>query len=168
MRKFGLLCLTLCLLLTPLYALAAELPADGEYTVETTLTGGSGRAGVASPAGLTIKNGVATARVVWSSPNYEFMLVDGETYYPVQKEGNSTFEIPVTLDTDISFSAQTVAMSQPHLIEYTLRFDSDTLKPVQSGLMVTNILIWGLPVLALILVGASLVITRRGKHAEKG
>lgn len=168
MKKFLAFLALLLLLALPTYALADDAPQDGQYTVEVTLSGGSGRASVASPAEMTVADGQATAVIVWSSPYYEFMLVDGETYYPVQKEGNSTFEIPVTLDSDIPFSAQTVAMSQPHLIEYTLRFDSDTLKPVKSGLAVTDIPIWGLLALAFILAGAALVIKRRGKRAEKG
>jgi hypothetical protein len=167
MKKLSSLFLAVCLLLVPICAQAAGTPDDGPYTIEAALIGGSGRASVASPAELTIKNGVATVRVVWSSPYYEYMLVGGKTYYPVQKEGNSTFEIPVTLDTNISFSAQTVAMSRPHLIEYTLRFDCATLKPLQSGPAATDILIGGLFILALILAGAALVITRRGRPAEK-
>ena len=86
---------------------------DGQYTVEVQLSGGTGRAGVESPASLTIKEGEMTAVVIWSSPFYEFMVVGGETYYPIQTEGNATFEIPVVLDEDMAVSAQTVAMSQP-------------------------------------------------------
>ena len=60
-------------------------------------------------------------------PNYEYMIVDGTQYDPIQTEGNSTFEIPVTLDTELAVSASTVAMSQPHLVDYTLYFDSASL-----------------------------------------
>ncbi|MEA4897545.1 MAG: ABC transporter substrate-binding protein [Christensenellaceae bacterium] len=133
MKRLGWALVALCLLLAPLGAGAAALPADGWYTVRATLTGGSGRASVASPAALTVADGVVTATVVWSSPYYEYMVVGGETYHPVQAEGNATFEIPITLDADIPVSAQTVAMSEPHLIEYTLRFDSATLEPVRAG-----------------------------------
>ena len=52
--------------------------ADGEYTCEVTLTGGSGRASVESPARIVIKDGAATAVIVWSSSHYEYMMV-GET-----------------------------------------------------------------------------------------
>ena len=37
-----------------------------------------------------------TATIVWSSPNYDYMIVDGEKYLPTNTEGNSTFEIPVS------------------------------------------------------------------------
>ena len=105
------------------------VPADGTYTCEVTLEGGSGRATVESPAALTVADGKMTATIVWSSPNYDYMLVDGEKYLPTNTEGNSTFEIPVSaLDTALDVTADTVAMSTPHEIEYTLTFDSASLK----------------------------------------
>ena len=107
----------------------AEVPADGSYTCEVTLEGGSGRATVDSPAALTVADGKMTAAIVWSSPNYDYMIVDGEKYLPTNTEGNSTFEIPVSaLDTALTVTADTVAMSTPHEIEYTLTFAADSLK----------------------------------------
>ena len=104
-------------------------PADGTYTCEVTLEGGSGRATVESPAALTVADGKMAATIVWSSPNYDYMIVDGEKYLPTNTEGNSTFEIPVSaLDTALDVTADTVAMSTPHEIEYTLTFDSASLK----------------------------------------
>ena len=100
-----------------------EALADGTYTCDVTLEGGSGRATVESPAALTVADGRMTATIVWSSPNYDYMLVDGEKYLPTNTEGNSTFEIPVTaLDTPLDVVGDTVAMSTPHEIEYTLTF----------------------------------------------
>ena len=108
---------------------AAETPADGTYTCDVTLEGGSGRATVESPAALTVADGKMTATIVWSSPNYDYMIMDGEKYLPTNTEGNSTFEIPVAaLDTALDVTADTVAMSTPHEIEYTLTFDSASLK----------------------------------------
>ena len=104
---------------------AVETPADGSYTCEVTLEGGSGRATVDSPAALTVADGKMTATIVWSSPNYDYMIVDGEKYLPINTEGNSTFEIPVSaLGTPLSVVADTVAMSTPHEIEYTLTFSA--------------------------------------------
>ncbi len=101
---------------------------DGAYAAEVTLLGGSGRASVQSPATITVTDGEMTATVIWSSPFYEWMQVDGVQYDPVQTEGNAMFVIPITLDTDIACSALTVAMSEPHEVDYTLRFDSASLK----------------------------------------
>lgn len=110
-------------------AAEAETPADGTYTCDVTLEGGSGRATVESPAALTVADGKMTATIVWSSPNYDYMIVDGEKYLPTNTEGNSTFKIPVSaLDTALDVTADTVAMSTPHEIEYTLTFDSASLK----------------------------------------
>ena len=96
---------------------------DGTYQMEVELFGGSGRASVTSPAKVEIKDGKAVATLEWSSPNYDYMVVDGEKYLPVNTEGNSVFQIPVeAFDQDIAVIADTVAMSTPHEIEYTLNF----------------------------------------------
>ena len=103
--------------------------ADGEYTVEVTLSGGSGRATVESPTKIKVENGIATATIIMSSSNYDYVIVGEEKYLPVNTEGNSTFEIPVTgFDYNMPISADTTAMSTPHEIDYTLYFDSKTIK----------------------------------------
>ena len=102
---------------------------DGTYTAEVTLEGGSGRATIESPATLTVKDGKVTASIVWSSPNYDYMIVDGKKLFPVNTEGNSVFEITVaSFDTELDVIADTVAMSKPHEIEYKITFDSSTIK----------------------------------------
>lgn len=104
--------------------------ADGDYTCQVKLEGGSGRATVESPARLTVQEGKITATLVWSSANYDYMLVNGGKYLPVNVEGNSTFEVPVeALDTALEMVGDTVAMSQPHEVSYSLTFDSSTLTP---------------------------------------
>ena len=102
---------------------------DGTYTAKVTLEGGSGKAGVDSPAEFTVKDGVCTAHIVWSSPNYDYMIVNEEQYDPVNTEGNSAFDIPVDkFDQPIKVQADTTAMSKPYLIDYTLNFDSSTIE----------------------------------------
>lgn len=102
---------------------------DGTYETEVTLTGGTGKATVESPAKVETKDKEATATIIWSSPNYDYMIVDGEKYEPVNKDGNSTFEIPVSVfDAEMEVTADTVAMSTPHEIDYTLNFDSSSMK----------------------------------------
>ena len=103
--------------------------ADGSYTVDVTLSGGSGRANMESPALLTVENGAATATIVWGSSSYDYMKVDGVQYDLVNPEGNSAFCIPVLgFDFPMPVQANTVAMSTPHEIEYTLYFDSTTIR----------------------------------------
>ena len=110
---------------------------DGEYTAEVVLSGGSGRASVQSPAGLTLKNSRSaeaevTAELVWSSANYDYMVVEGEKYLPEIADGHSVFRIPVTcFDRNMAVIADTTAMSQAHEIEYSLRFDSSSLTPAE-------------------------------------
>lgn len=103
--------------------------SDGTYTVAVELSGGSGKAYVESPTTLTVKDGIAYATITWSSPNYDYMLLDGdEMYMPINTEGNAVFEIPVGMfDREIPVKASTSAMSTPHEIEYTLYFDSGTI-----------------------------------------
>ena len=102
---------------------------DGNYTAEVTLEGGSGKATVESPAKLEIRDGKAIAELIWSSPNYNYMIVDGEKYEMTNTKGNSTFEIPVAaFDTALAVKADTVAMSEPHEIDYTLQFDSASIE----------------------------------------
>ena len=107
---------------------------DGTYQMEVELLGGSGRASVTSPAKVEIKNGKAVATLEWSSPNYDYMVVDGEKYLPVNTEGNSVFQIPVeAFDQDIAVIADTVAMSTPHEIEYTLNFHAGNAVTAGAG-----------------------------------
>ena len=106
--------------------------ADGSYAVYGTLEGGTGKTTLVNPTQLTVTNGQGVATVVLSSSKYDYMIVDGVKYEPVTTEGGSTFEIPVTcLDVKIPVVADTVAMSEPHEIEYTILLDSATLEALQ-------------------------------------
>lgn len=119
--------------LTSRYTTAEALGLeDGDYTAPVTLAGGSGRAQVESPAKLHLENGQLTATIVWSSSNYDYMKMDGEKFELENAEGNSTFVIPVKgFDAPLNVLADTVAMSTPHEIEYTLTFDSSALQKVE-------------------------------------
>ena len=106
---------------------------DGEYTIEMSLEGGSGRASVTSPTKLAVHDGRATVVVEWSSPNYDYMIVDGARYMPTNTTGNSAFSIPVlAFDEPFKVVADTTAMSQPHEIEYTLQVDSHSVRAVAN------------------------------------
>ena len=102
---------------------------DGTYIADGTLEGGSGRATISSPVELTVKDGQMTARIEFSSPYYDYMIVDGEKYEPENTEGNSQFMIPMAgFDAGVPVTADTVAMSEPHEIDYEIVLDSATLK----------------------------------------
>ena len=124
------------MLLCPAQILAAEgisgVKTDltnGEYSIQVDLEGGSGKASVTSPTLITVKNGEVTADIQWSSSNYDYMIVDGKKYLPVNEEGtNSEFQIPVTImDESMPVIADTTAMGTPHEINYTLTFYSDSI-----------------------------------------
>ena len=96
---------------------------DEGLTAEVTLTGGSGKATVTSPAKIKEEDGKIIATIEWSSPHYDYMIVDGVKYMPVNTEGNSVFEIPIPgYNEDFTVIADTVAMSKPHEVEYVLNF----------------------------------------------
>lgn len=105
--------------------------ADGSYTVEVALAGGSGKASVTTPAKLTVSAGVCTAEIIWSSSHYDYMKIGETQYLPVNTEGNSTFEIPVSVfDRPMAVIADTTAMSEPHEVSYTLTFYADSIEAV--------------------------------------
>ncbi|MBQ4225548.1 MAG: hypothetical protein II773_08730 [Oscillospiraceae bacterium] len=126
---------------------------DGVYSIEVTMTGGTGKASITSPLELTVSDGSMTARVEWSSSNYDLMIVDGKEFLPVNTEGNSVFEIPVyTLDEPLSVQAETVAMSEPHLIAYEITFDKSSL-PAENNLDIP-LIAGGSALGAVVIIGA--------------
>ncbi len=102
---------------------------DGEYSIEVGMTGGSGRAAVSSPTLLIVRDGKAYARLIWSSPNYDYMMVGSGFFLNLTTDGgNSVFEIPITaLDEPMDVVADTTAMGDALEIEYTLTFYSDSI-----------------------------------------
>lgn len=121
-------CLLAALMLMSLCACtgeSADTLADGTYEADVVLEGGTGRATVESPAKVTVEAGLVTATIVWSSSHYDYMLVGGEKYLNEAAYGEaSTFTIPVdNLDEPLEVVGDTTAMSVPHEIEYTLKFE---------------------------------------------
>lgn len=89
----------------------------GDYTF--TWSGGSGRVDITCPAIRVTPEGT-TATLVFSSPHYEYVKVNGETYPTVCDDSSSTVEIPAQPDRAFEILACTTAMSTPHEICYTL------------------------------------------------
>ena len=102
---------------------------DGEYSIELAMSGGSGKASVVSPTILTVENGHAYADITWSSSNYDYMVVAGETYLNESEDNMaSSFHIPVTkVDEEMSVIADTTAMGTPHEVNYTFTFYSESI-----------------------------------------
>ena len=106
---------------------------DGNYLVKVSLSGGSGKAKITSPAKVSVKDGKASAIIEWSSPNYDYMKVNRERFDAdtkiLEKGGNSTFTIPIfAFDREMPVFADTTAMSQSHEILYWMKFESKSAK----------------------------------------
>jgi len=52
-----------------------KIIADGSYSCEVSLEGGSGKATVDSPAQVVVADGQISVTLVWSSQNYDYMIV---------------------------------------------------------------------------------------------
>lgn len=144
-----------------------NIPADGEYTIAVTLNGGSGKATVVSPAPLSVKDGHMQAVIEWSSSHYDYMAVSGSDYYPINTEGHSRFLIDLpALDREIPVQAETLAMSSPHTIDYTLYFDSSTLRSAEKGHAgtVMTVVLAGI----ILLAGGALAWKRRRNRGKSG
>lgn len=127
---------------------------DGIYTIEAELGGGSGRASLNS-AQIAVIDGAAMAMLEWSSSNYDYMIVNGAKYFPINDTGNSKFLIPVyAFDKEFAVIADTVAMSKPHEIEYTITFMTDTAKRAESESPVSTQII----ILAVIIIAAVIAV----------
>ena len=112
---------------------AVDYP-DGEYSIEVTLTGGSGRASVSSPTVLIVREGKAWARLLWSSAYYDYMLLGGVRYDNLSTDGgNSTFDIPIpAMDVPVEVIADTTAMGDPIEIQYQLTFYAESVGDVRQ------------------------------------
>ncbi len=124
--------IAIVLILLTLTACGEKKPAfpklsDGSYEIAVSLEGGSGRASIHSPAQLDVENGAYYLTVVWSSSNYDYMIVDGQRYDFITVEGGSTFRFPVVAPGAMAITADTLAMSTPHEIDYTLTLDADSI-----------------------------------------
>ena len=119
----------LCIVILKISTMQVFAYENGEYEIEVELRGGSGKASVESPTLLWITDKEEmNAQIRFSSPYYDYLILDGIRYEPINTEGNSLFEIPISqLDQEIAILADTTAMSQPHEIAYTLYFDSTSI-----------------------------------------
>ncbi len=110
-------------------ATSLEEGAPSEGTIEVSLEGGTGKVTLISPTAIKDTDDGYLLTVEWSSKNYDYMIVDGEKYLPVEVNEHSIYEIPVkSIDEPLEVIADTVAMSTPHEIEYTITMDASSIK----------------------------------------
>lgn len=107
---------------------AASL-ADGTYKADDfSFSGGTGKTKITCE-GITVKDGQTYATIKFSSSSFTKLVVDGKEYQPTSNEDGSCFEIPVVLNTDMTITGTTVAMTEPHDIDYVIHItksDTDT------------------------------------------
>ena len=138
--------------------------SDGTYKIDVVLGGGSGRATITSPATLVVKEGCAYAQIEWSSSHYDYMKVGETTYDPINTDGNSVFELPVTvMDKPMDVIADTTAMSVPHEIEYTLTFAFDSITSGRQAAPGQQIIYLAVVVAAGVVV---VILTKKKKSKE--
>jgi len=107
--------------------------SDGVYQVDVKLEGGSGRATVQSPTVMEVRNGKYFLTLVWNSKNYDYMVFNGVKYLNETPGEKSTFNFQILDYTQpLNVIADTVAMSVPREIEYTITL-SNISKNDQSG-----------------------------------
>jgi hypothetical protein len=114
---------------------------DGEYLIPVTLTGGSGRVQIESPVACKVKDGYGTLTLIWDSPHYDYMIVAGSKYLPLDASETredtrerSVFQIPlISLTQPMTVIGDTTAMSVPHEVQYTLTFSGEEIRSAGYG-----------------------------------
>jgi iron complex transport system substrate-binding protein len=103
------------------------------YLVDMTFEGGTGKAYIKSPVEVTDVDGQLTAKFVWSSKNYDYMIVDGVKYDNENEGGESTFTVEIdNIEEPLAVIGDTVAMSTPHEIEYLITWGEKELSQTES------------------------------------
>ncbi|MBR1707878.1 MAG: hypothetical protein IJ719_03475 [Clostridia bacterium] len=111
------------------FATAASLSLeDGTYLCEVSLSG-AGRAALVSPATLTVKSGVCTADIVFTTKKIDYVIVDGTTISSAGTENGAAFTVPVTaFDLPLGIIVDSTAIKPSVEVPYTMVFDSSSLK----------------------------------------
>ena len=97
--------------------------ADGDYSSEVTLTGGS--MAVRSPAAMRIENGDCTAELVFETRRIDYVIVDGQKYEPASTEDGAVFQIPVAaFGVGLSIAVDSTALNPPVEVPCTVTFSA--------------------------------------------
>jgi iron complex transport system substrate-binding protein len=104
------------------------LSAQGEPSF--AFSGGSGRTTISLKA-LDEATGLAT--IAFSSSSYTQVKVDDNIYLNENPSGDATFTLPLVINGPTLISAETVAMSKPRWVEYTLYLYTDGTDAAQFG-----------------------------------
>ncbi len=97
-------------------------PLDKQAQPSFSFTGGTGRTTI-SLKSLDEASGLAT--ITFSSSSYTQVKVGGEVYRNENPAGDATFTLPLSMNGETKISAETVAMSKPRWVEYSLFLYTD-------------------------------------------
>ncbi|MGM9603905.1 MAG: hypothetical protein ACI3XG_02450 [Faecousia sp.] len=93
---------------------------DGEYVPEGfSFSGGTGKVKITCDR-VTVQDGIAYARLQFSSSTWSYVRSNGFLCYGEIVDGKSLFTIPVRLNANNTIQALTTRMSAPHEVEYTI------------------------------------------------
>ena len=109
---------------------AALQKKDGSYTVKLELKGGDVEASVKEPVFLRVEQQKGYATIEWSNVTYDALIVDGETYTPVNDEKTSVFEIPVTAYDQV---VKVTAVKGGEETEYGMTFSGSGIHKVRTA-----------------------------------
>lgn len=123
--------ITLLPLIIALFVTSCTSQGVTVHYAAITMEGGSGKAYIESPVEISERDGVTYAKLIWNSENYDYVVVYGEKYLNENPGGQSTFTVPVkSFDEPFEFIGDTLAMSKPHEIEYTITWGDVTDKDI--------------------------------------
>lgn len=139
---------------------------NGEYSIQVSMTGGSGRASIQSPAYLYVRKHHFYSKLTWSSSHYDYMIVGGRKYLNESKNGeNSTFTIPVTaIDEPMIVKADTTALGDPVEIEYHLTFYENSIGDVDQIPQIAAKKVLAIALVVIIAGGILNYFIKRGKR----
>lgn len=168
MRKVLILALTVfivagVMMTGPVQVLAEDSIADGTYPVEFTFEGGSGRGGVESISAELNGGKVSELYITMTSPNYDYCIYYDEQYVNSSEEGNSVFIVPF-VEESFLLTADTVAMSQPHEVDYTVTLDMDSLWSAASEGSGSGTLWTVIAVIAIVCVAVGFFAVRSSRN----
>ena len=102
--------------------------ADGDYQVDVTLSG-AGKATLASPATLHVKEGACTADILFSTKKIDYVIVDGQKLEPTATDDGAAFTVPVAaFDVGLSIVVDSTAISPAVEVPYTMTFDAASIR----------------------------------------
>ncbi len=103
----------------------AEKVGDGVFQPDGfTWSGGSGRISLSCEK-VVLSGENATATIVFSSPNYSRVRLNGGDYEAAHDGETSAFELPLPLNQNVQIFATTTAMSKEREIQYTVCVELD-------------------------------------------